>query len=534
MKSAIHVAVTLLALLQVPGTTGATAQPAPEAPAPESGFPSDMDLLVRTNGVASAAYWRENAVRGKQCDGAKVAELLTHLARVFEPASNIAQALAVLERRKIIRNDYWAKQAVPGKHCEGQYVANLIHEAAAPLAEVELVARYKIPSGVAVTAEPSAFALMGIKGGSKQFNYIIGTQTFGASYQFTKEPRLIETAEAIRALGSTVIKFELAPSYASAHGNVTTPIPSVHSLIELARDEPSHRKVLDMPFAHFVLWVGTFASGESNKWRQGFAKEDAEKEYLEVYDLAAHLLKTYSGTGKTFYLGHWEGDGYLRGSVAPENDAKVTPVAAQGMADWLNTRQRAVDDAKRDTPHREVAVWHYTEVNHVKLAMQGRPALVNEVLPKTNVDLVSYSSYDTQANPAMLKAALTFIESKLRPKPGITGRRVFIGEYGFPAIHYSPVEQDRLSREVMRAGIEWGCPLILYWELYNNEVEADGKQRGFWMIDDKGEKQPIWHTHQRYYELFKAWVTKFQAVKHRQPTSAEHRAEAVKWLAGGK
>jgi len=46
-----------------------------------------------------------------------------------------------------------------------------------------------------------------------------------------------------------------------------------------------------------------------------------------------------------------------------------------------------------------VQVWHYTEVNHVKLAMQGRPALVNEVLPKTTVDLVSYSSYDTAHDP---------------------------------------------------------------------------------------------------------------------------------------
>ena len=32
------------------------------------------------------------------------------------------------------------------------------------------------------------------------FNYSVGTQSFGAAYQFTEKPRLLETAEAIREL----------------------------------------------------------------------------------------------------------------------------------------------------------------------------------------------------------------------------------------------------------------------------------------------------------------------------------------------
>jgi hypothetical protein len=249
-----------------------------------------------------------------------------------------------------------------------------------------------------------------------------------------------------------------------------------------------------------------------------------------MYDLTAHLLRTYSGSDKTFYLGHWEGDGWLRGSVAPENDAKVTPLAVQGLADWLNTRQRAVDNAKCDTPHQGVQVWHYTEVNHVKLAMQGRPALVNEVLPKTTVDLVSYSSYDTAHDPALLKAALGFIEAKLPPKLGITGRRVFIGEYGFPAIRHTPAETDRLSRQVICAGLEWGCPFVLYWELYNNEVDSDGKQRGFWMIDDQGVKQPIYETHRSFYEWARRFVADALARTGRVPSDAEFRRAAVHFL----
>jgi len=332
-------------------------------------------------------------------------------------------------------------------------------------------------------------------------------------------------------MGSHVIKFDLSARYRRDLDGVDAPMADIHSLTELARDEPSHRRVLDMPFAHFVLWAHTFSVGES-KWRHGFAKADQQAEYREIYDLARYLLTAYNGTGKTFYLGHWEGDGLLRGSVAPENDAKVTPIAVQGMADWLNTRQRAVDDAKRETPHAGVQIWNYTEVNHVKLAMQGRPALVNEVLPKTNVDLVSYSSYDTASDPQALKRALSFIESKLPAKPGFTGRRVFIGEYGFPAISYPPADQDRMSRGVMRAGIEWGCPLILYWEMYNNEVEPGGKQRGFWLIDDKDAKQPVYNTHHEYFEWARRFIAETTARTGRLPTNDAFRRASVEQLTG--
>ena len=89
-----------------------------------------------------------------------------------------------------------------------------------------------------------------------------------------------------------------------------------------------------------------------------------------------------NGTGKTFFLGHWEGDWHLRPDLNTRTDEGVTPESLQGMTDWLNTRQSAVDDAKRRTPHRGVQVYHYTEVNHVSaIAMAGRPCLTNRVLP---------------------------------------------------------------------------------------------------------------------------------------------------------
>ena len=42
------------------------------------------------------------------------------------------------------------------------------------------------------------------------FNYILGTQTFAPSYQFTDQTELVETAQAIYDMGSNILKTALA------------------------------------------------------------------------------------------------------------------------------------------------------------------------------------------------------------------------------------------------------------------------------------------------------------------------------------
>jgi hypothetical protein len=358
------------------------------------------------------------------------------------------------------------------------------------------------------------------------FNYVIGTQTIGAAYQFTEESLLLETARAILDMGSNILKFSMGRDY---RRQVMKPTRTdIGTLTELARLEPSYRQVLEMPFAYYLIWTYAFTSGS---WYRGLSPENQEKEYQELRQFVSHLLRTYSGTGKTFLLGHWEGDWHLRHSLKADLDKEVTAESIQGMVDWLNVRQKAVDDAKRETPHHDVQLWHYTEVNLVtKVAMAGRPSVTNSVLPKTNVDYVSYSSYDSLGDIAnQLPKALDYIEGKLPPKPEVGGKRVFIGEYGFPARRVPEEERDRRSRQVMRIGVEWGCPFVLCWEMYNNDVK-DGQQNGFWLIDDKGAKQPLWHTHHDFYQMSHRFVTDFRQKEGRLPTAEEFRRFAIRIL----
>jgi hypothetical protein len=350
-----------------------------------------------------------------------------------------------------------------------------------------------------------------------RFNYAVGTQTIGAAYQFSEKPRLLETALVIQEMGASVIKFSL--DWARDRG----PRPeNLKTLRDVAAEDPVVKAIFAMPFAHYILWTYPLGKGR----RQALSGEGRDE---EIFDLCCHLLQTYNGTGKTFYLGHWEGDWELRGRAGSQEDP--SPEAVAQKIGWFQARQKAVDDSKREVPHQEVEIFCYAEANMVRDAMKGRRTIVNDVIGPANVDYVSYSSYDvTNERTSDLPEALDYIASKLPAKPSIPGRRVWVGEYGYPAERFSPAEQDCRSREVIKAALKWGCPFALYWELYNNEVEKSGRQRGFWMIDDKGAKQPVFHTHQRLCRRGREYVAKEIAAKGSPPAFSDYTRAALEWL----
>ena len=352
-----------------------------------------------------------------------------------------------------------------------------------------------------------------------EYNSVLGTQAIGGKYQFTDQPVLLEAAERVREMGATMFKFALPASH------------EFGSLAELAARDPVIRRVFDLPFGQFLVWVNAQAEGA---WTQGLKPAQVLREYRHVYELTVHLLKTYRGSGKRFYLGHWEGDNMLRGEIGSRGDAKMADaVRVQGFIDWLRIRQQAVDDAKRDTPHDGVEVWHYTEVNHPTISLrEDRPSLANRVLPKVAVDFVSYSAYDSQHDPDLLRATLDYLQAQLKPKPGLPEKRVFIGEYGFwtwkeGQVQNTPAQQNEKSLQVIRTALEWGCPFILYWQLYNNELDADGTHRGFWMIDARGVRQPIFHTHREYGVWARQWVDEVRARTGQVPAPAEFQRAAL-------
>ena len=351
------------------------------------------------------------------------------------------------------------------------------------------------------------------------YNVRVGTQSFSPGYKFTTDTKLVETSDAIRTMGSDIVKFYMGKNYSGQYG--ITLSSSITNLTAMAKNEASCRHVLDTSFRHFLIWVYTFASnGNDSWWKDGYSASERQNEYNEIYNFSQYVLTNYNNSGKSFYFGHWEGDWYL---ISPNNTGvNPSPTAIQGMIDWLNNRQKAVDDAIRDTPHTNVFIYNYTEANRVLDAMWNAPTnnqrLVNTVLPYvTNIDYVSWSSYDgMNLGQSDLFATLNYVESNLPTNKAavIPGKRVIIGEYGWGG-SLSSAAQEAPTRTYIQRLISWGAPIILFWQMYDNE----GLQ--YWLIDSANNKTASYYLHQWFFNHARLSVAQFRETNGRVPTDAE-------------
>jgi hypothetical protein len=355
----------------------------------------------------------------------------------------------------------------------------------------------------------------------ENYNYVLGTQTIGPKYKFTAEDALIETAKEIYNMGSRILKISLNLSSYGLSG-------SYSDVTSIVRDQASFKYVLDMPFRNYFFWARSNAN-----WADGYSESERSTDSVQLYDLTKYLLTQYNNTGKTFYLGHWEGDWYL----LPNYDRNYVPSdeRCQNMAKWYRTRQNAVDKAKADTYFSGVNVFHYAEINQVVDAKDsGKKRVVNCVLPLTNVDYVSYSSYDAQwFDQSRYNSILNYIEANLPAKAGFTGKRVFVGEVGnsLEKSGWDIHKHESDNRKFLRTALAWGSPFVLYWEMYNNEFDtANNRHRGFWLINDKNEKQPLYFTFKYFYDAAKDYVARYKQINNTLPNYLEYATWSVNFL----
>ena len=336
---------------------------------------------------------------------------------------------------------------------------------------------------------------------TEQYNYIIGTNAFSPGYQFTDADPVMEMAERIKAWGSNMIKFS-------------------------AGSDPDavDRVLAAYGFDFVFVWFRS-----SGVFKDGYTQDEAAADYDAFYALTKKLLTAYNGTGKHFYLGHWEGDWYY---LENGDQQTVDDTVTQGMISWLNNRQKAVDDAKRDTPHEDVYVWNYLEVNRPVDAMKhGYDRVVNRVLPYVNVDYVSYSAYDSMnGSLRSVRKTLKYIYEHLQEKDGVPGPRVWIGEVAKPAASFGfdDARHCNANLSIISKYLRCDVNFVLYWQMYCNEQLEDGSPRGFWLIDADGNETLLYRKLQKVFADGKEYVEDFAEKHGRVPTNKEYRRFLVR------
>ncbi len=140
-------------------------------------------------------------------------------------------------------------------------------------------------------------------------------------------------------MGTNMIKVSLDLSYG---GKSYADFPALLSANAI------YKQVFDMPFSKYFCWVGGSPSSDV------YAEADRYNDSIQMFNLTKYLLTTYNNTGKTYYLGNWEGDWlFLKSESAyVPSDARV-----QAFIKWARTRQNAVDAAKALYAHSNVDVF---------------------------------------------------------------------------------------------------------------------------------------------------------------------------------
>jgi len=320
----------------------------------------------------------------------------------------------------------------------------------------------------------------------------LGVAHVAGTYHLTDKPFLAEGADQVLALGSRVIKLYLLEPEKNYPFN--TAWPKMASPVEAARSAPM-REVFSRPFTTYVLTVYSVGRPE-HYWTAGISEAQAADETRQFYELARHLLTAYRGTGKTFVLQHWEGDWAARGST--DAKAAIKPEAVAGMIGWLSARQAGVDKARAEAGEQGVHVYHAAEVNLVVQAMRdGRPGVADQVLPHARCDLVSYSAWDAGGDARTLREALDFIARHQGGRGPFGDRSVYLGEFGLPENDAGPEKVRATVRTVVETARDWGCPWIIYWQVYCNEarrrpVAKNDDVRGFWLLRPDGTRGAAW------------------------------------------
>jgi hypothetical protein len=158
--------------------------------------------------------------------------------------------------------------------------------------------------------------------------------------------------------------------------------------------------------------------------------------------------------------------------------------------------------------------------------------MVNAVLPKLAVDFVSYSAYDCQLLPAEeVRATLDYVNAQLPPKAGLPAKRVFIGECGlsWKACGDDGAQHEKRNREILAKFLSWKPAMVLFWQYYNNEVEA-GEQVGFWLVDHKNKKTPLHATFTSLYAAQEEAARELRVRTRRLPGFEEMGAFSENWL----
>lgn len=356
-----------------------------------------------------------------------------------------------------------------------------------------------------VTVPQTPYPLAPQNNGASNSNAdFIGVSHINPAYSFGATNCIMEGKDKLKTMGDKTIKVYLSPNYSNFYrwniswGSYSNP----RDLAASAEYKPLFD---DIGFNTYMLGTFTFGAPTGHYfdwWLNGVDSTLLNNEYLEIYNLTYWLMTTYSGTGKSFIIQNWETDWCLVPSKNPNDNP--TSAQLQNCITWINKRQDAVNDARRDAIGNagatNVYVYNALEVNLADKARNGGTTATNNVIPYTYCDFYSYSAYDSPLQgQSVFAACVDYLKTKVSQNLNGGNSKVYVGEVGLPSNYNGEIAQRDILQQVFDTSRSRQLSHVVYWQLYDNEKKAgatdpieNGECNGYWLIKPDGCKLLSW------------------------------------------
>lgn len=305
-----------------------------------------------------------------------------------------------------------------------------------------------------------------------------GCVHWNADYHTTSNPSFVqEGLQAIEQLGFGVAKVKINDPTFEFRGRVPNHDSRdiVNTIERVFKNNLSSFHTIILCIWSDVHWDQSYFLNLEGQELQ----EQLSLEYQFFHHLTQYLERTF--TNKTIILQNWESDWKFDGPYTPKY--LDDPRAVTKIKSWFFARQGGVSSGRNPNPRADsTKVLHAIEVNKVVDGMRtGSRNMTSLVVPNVDFDLVSYSMYEPHEN-GILSQSLGHIENlmtepsdymkKLAEIDERFVKRVYLGEYGTPRTPHT--NQVRENIGVLVNAMSWGCPLALYWQVFENEWKENG------------------------------------------------------------
>jgi len=298
--------------------------------------------------------------------------------------------------------------------------------------------------------------------------------------------RLPAGVAAMDRAGFHAIRLLLSPAARRAYSLPPVPCAGGRTTLTcLVESEPYQRALATKSIDVVMFTAYDFASFPRQRYLDPqFLKTNRQQVFDEYRELAETLMHRYSGSGRVFIIGHWEGDNqvYCGSSYDFQTvDQKRYECMYQnperrlaGMAEWLNIRQQAIAEGRKRAMAdgaANVEVYHAAEFNTIfasrrvsgaSIRSKDYKGVLDTVIPLVHPDICSYSAWES-VNRNRLTKDLQDIVKACAPA------LVIVGEIG------SKDNPDKRYSKIVAAlqPLKESLPMVFYWQAFEPRMSKD-------------------------------------------------------------